>query len=186
MFQGRKVKQQICKSCGFTKNTLDDFYTLSLQVKNKTGVHDSLKGMLLGDVINDWKCEACNQKVDLHQIEMLADTPNVLIVHLQRICFSFETFNNVKINSSFDFPEILDLRPYSFGELMRRKGQTEDDFNTDALKNLFNVDSDEYIYRLVGVNIHRGTGTHGHYWSLINTQRGHLEKDPIANEKEWL
>lgn len=125
--------------------------------------------MLLGDVINDWKCEACNQKVDLHSIEMLADTPNVLIVHLQRICFSFETFNNVKINSSFDFPEILDLKQYSFGEIMRKKGQTQDNFDTDALKNLFNVDQDEYIYRLVGVNIHRGTGTHGHYWSLINT-----------------
>ena len=49
-----------------------------------------------------------------------------------------------------------------------------------------NIDSDEYIYRLVGINIHRGTGQHGHYWSLINTHRGLLEKDPEKNEKEWL
>lgn len=65
IFQGNKVKQRTCKSCGYTTTQTDDFYTLSLQVKNKTDVYDSLKGMLSGDEISDYKCDSCNQKVDL-------------------------------------------------------------------------------------------------------------------------
>ena len=84
--------------------------------------------MVKGEEINDYKCDGCKQKVDLQSIEMLGETPNVLIVHLQRICFSFETFNNVKINTSFDFPDILDLKQYSFGEIMKKQGKTEENF----------------------------------------------------------
>jgi hypothetical protein len=40
--------------------------------------------------------------------------PNVLIVHLQRIVFSFDTFMNDKINSRFEFPQVMDLKDYSF------------------------------------------------------------------------
>jgi ubiquitin C-terminal hydrolase len=34
------------------------------------------------------------------------------------------------------------------------------------------IDDDDYIYRLVGVNIHVGTADQGHYYSIINTNRG--------------
>lgn len=99
-----------------------------MTVKNKTDVYDSLKSMLAGDEISDYTCSGCNKKVDLQSIELLGDTPNVLIIHLQRICFSFETFANVKINTSFEFPKILDLKDYTFGEAMKKQGKTEADF----------------------------------------------------------
>jgi hypothetical protein len=38
--------------------------------------------MLNGDEISDYRCDSCNQKVDLQSTELLGDTPNVLIVHL--------------------------------------------------------------------------------------------------------
>jgi hypothetical protein len=41
------------------------------------------------------------------------------------------------------------------------------------------------VYRLVGVCIHRGTADHGHYWSLINTERGHKEPDPYTEQEKW-
>ena len=48
------------------------------------------------------------------------------------------------------------------------------------------MESEEFEYRLVGVNIHRGTGTHGHYWSYINTKRGLEEPDPAKDDgAEW-
>lgn len=52
---------------------------------------------------------------------LLAEIPNVLIVHLQRIIFDFNTFRNEKINSFFEFPYQLDLKPYSFYEVMRKE-----------------------------------------------------------------
>ena len=36
----------------------------------------------------------------------------------------------------------------------------------------------------MGVIIHRGTGQHGHYWSLINTKRGNDELD--ESKPEWV
>lgn len=54
---------------------------------------------------------------------MLSAAPNVLIVHLQRIIFNFDTFRNDKINSYFEFPYHLDLKPYSFYHIMGEEGR---------------------------------------------------------------
>ena len=40
--------------------------------------------------------------------------PNTLVVHLQRIEFSFDTLQNDKVNNYFEFPTVLDLKPYSY------------------------------------------------------------------------
>jgi hypothetical protein len=45
------------------------------------------------------------------------------------------------------------------------------------------ISDDEYIYKLVGVTIHRGTAEHGHYYSLINTKRGKDEEDEF--KPDW-
>lgn len=50
------------------------------------------------------------------------------------------------------------------------------------LSKLNEIDDDEYIYRLVGVNIHVGTADRGHYYSLINLNRGSTEPDPFATD----
>lgn len=88
--------------------------------------------------------------------------PNTLIVHLQRITFSFDTYQNEKINSHFEFPRILDLKKYSVKENM-------EEANDEEIKKLMEIEDDEYTYRLVGVNIHEGTADAGHYYSIINT-----------------
>ncbi len=51
------------------------------------------------------------------------------------------------------------------------------------MKHLLNIEDDDYIYKLVGVTIHRGTAEHGHYYSLINTKRGKEEVDEA--KPEW-
>ena len=45
--------------------------------------------------------------------------PNVLIFHLQRIVFDYQTFGNKKVNSKLEFPNILQLSKYSFKEHMQ-------------------------------------------------------------------
>lgn len=55
----------------------------------------------------------------------------------------------------------------------------EDD---EELKNLKEFTDEDYLYRLVGVNIHVGTADHGHYYSIINTKRGSAA-DQEAPEK---
>ena len=54
---------------------------------------------------------------------LICETPNILIVHLQRIAFDMDTFQNAKINTYFEFPSILDLEPYSYHAVMGNEGK---------------------------------------------------------------
>lgn len=202
VFGGQTCSQVVCLECGTCKNRIEDFYNLSLTVKDIKSMGDSLQKLIEGETINDYECETCKKKVDISKRILLSQTPNVLIVHLQRIIFNFDTFRNDKINSFFEFPTHLDLKPYSFYEVMRKEGRlkkrgasTEE--GEDAQENLNQGSSNQqpaeeqvwpeeddcWEYKLVGVTVHSGTANAGHYWSLINTRRGHSEPD--AESPTW-
>jgi len=104
VFRGRTCSQLVCAECGKCRNRVEDFYNLSLTVKDLKGVHESLQSLVQGEVINDYECSGCKKKVDVSKRTLVAETPNVLIVHLQRIVFNFDTFQNDKLNQHFDFP----------------------------------------------------------------------------------
>jgi ubiquitin carboxyl-terminal hydrolase 34 len=74
-------------------------------VKDLKGMHGSLEKMVEGEVISDYECSGCKKKVDVRKRTLISQTPNVLIVHLQRILFNFETYQNDKLNQSFEFPQ---------------------------------------------------------------------------------
>jgi ubiquitin carboxyl-terminal hydrolase 34 len=65
---------------------------LSLTVKELKGVYESLQKQIEGEVISDYECSGCKKKVDIHKRTLIAETPNILIIHLQRILFDFNTF----------------------------------------------------------------------------------------------
>ena len=183
VFAGNQCTQLICQSCGKVKNRIELFYNLSLQVKGSTGIYDSLSKMAKGQTIEDYNCDFCKERVNVIRRSLLADMPNTLIVHLQRIVFSFDTLQNDKVNARFEFPSLLNLKDYSFKERMTKEQLGAEDDGED-LSSLMNVDDDDYIYRLVGVNVHVGTADHGHYYSLIDIQRGAAELDPNAADEE--
>ena len=87
-------------------------------MKDRKGVEESLAKMIEGGLINDYFCETCQKKVDVYKRSLIAETPNVLIVHLQRIIFNFDTFQNDKVNTRFEFPNVLNLKDYSFKSVM--------------------------------------------------------------------
>ncbi len=94
-------------------------------------MHESLQKLVEGEVINDFLCEGCNKKVDISKRTLISSTPNVLIVHLQRIVYNFDTFRNDKLNTHFEFPCQLDLKPYSFYEVMRKENRLKKDKEDD-------------------------------------------------------
>lgn len=117
---------------------------------------------------------------------MILNTPPVLCIHLKRFVFSFETFSNEKINSWLEFPNTLDLKAYSLKGIAEQDKTTEQFGTNPELAPYLSLDDDNYVYKLVGVNIHKGTAQHGHYYSIINTARGSLEKDPYKESDKWL
>lgn len=203
IFGGKQCNQMVCTECGKVKNRLEDYLNLSLPVKGVKSIEESLQKQVEGEIINDYQCDGCGRKVDLSKRTLITTTPNVLIVHLQRICFNFDTFQNDKINSFCSFPNVLDLKPYSFHEVMRKEGrlkeQKDEDENSQQIdeKNMTEEEiqkrreaeaeakepecDDCFEYKLVGVNVHSGTANAGHYWSYINTNRSADEKDGDPN-----
>jgi len=198
----------VCTECGKVKNRHEDFLNLSLNIKDIKSVQESLQKQIEGETISDYKCDGCNKSVDLSRRTLIAETPNILIIHLQRIGFNFETFETDKVNTLCKFPTLLDLKPYSYFEVMGKENrlkQQESDGKVDALKKKEEEESlteeelqkrreaeeetrepireDCFEYKLVGVNVHSGTANMGHYWSYINTNRGH---DEAEGDMQWI
>ena len=65
VFRGTYVEQKVCQGCGQTKNDLTTGYTLSVQVENTKDLYASLNKVISGEVIEDFTCDGCNQKVNL-------------------------------------------------------------------------------------------------------------------------
>jgi ubiquitin carboxyl-terminal hydrolase 34 len=126
-----------------------------------------LNALIEGETISDFLCDGCNKKVDISKRTLLSTLPNVLVVHLQRIIFDFNTFRNEKINTLFEFPKILDLKPYSFYEVMKNEGRLKKDKTGDEeaeaeekVEDEDNVLPEEetcFEYKLVGIIMHSGS-----------------------------
>ena len=54
-----------CKTCN--KKTLreEDFYNISLAIKNKNNLVESFEKYIEGEEISDYNCEGCNKKSDI-------------------------------------------------------------------------------------------------------------------------
>ncbi|KAL8800419.1 MAG: hypothetical protein Q9182_005195 [Xanthomendoza sp. 2 TL-2023] len=119
--------------------------------------------LLLQD--NKYSCTSCGTYVDavkryglcrslLRTLTLyracLKDIPDNLIFHLKRFDYDVMTGIRHKINDRFEFPERIDMAPYSI-EYLR---DTEQSLASD-------------VFELVGVLVHAGTAESGHYYSFI-------------------
>lgn len=121
-----------------------------------------------------------------------SELPNVLIVHLQRILFNYDTFVDEKINSRLEFPKQLNMKPYCTETLNSEAIKEGEEIEADD--RVYEKDDDYYTYELVGVVIHLGIAQAGHYYSHINVKRNgdsttnKMDYDP-SNEsdvRKWL
>ena len=125
VFGGKTCEIKRCKNCGHTRKSSDVFFNLSLEVKNQSSVHDGLRKLTTPEIIGDWKCDECNTKTDLEKTTAIEECPNTLVVHLQRITFDFEVLRNVKYNDRIEFPNVLDLKPFSATEILKKNSAAE-------------------------------------------------------------
>ena len=51
VFQGQSVSLTICKNCNNIVKTHEDFYCLTVQVKNKKNIYEGLKDLVTGETI---------------------------------------------------------------------------------------------------------------------------------------
>jgi ubiquitin C-terminal hydrolase len=156
-FKGKISNQIICNECRNVTERLEDFYNISLDVKHSKTIHESFSKFISGDTISGFNCESCQKQVDIKKRSLLHTLPNFMIVHLQRMVFNFDTMENEKINSRLEFPQDLNVFPYS----------TEGVDQSTA--------PEDYSYDLQGIIVHMGTAQAGHYYSFIKDGKRWLE-----------
>jgi len=175
-FGGVLTNQIASLECGHTSERDEDFFTLSLDVKNKKRLEDSLELYVQGDLLegqNKYSCGTCGNKVDARKRCFIKETPNNLIIHLKRFDFDLELLKRSKINDYCEFPMTLNIEPYTKEGIERREKNIPT--NEEELKN--------YEYDLSGIIVHIGTAESGHYYSFIKERNA--QHDPNYQEK-WL
>jgi len=180
IFGGRVCSQVKCKYCGFISSTFEDFYSLSVEIKNQKNLIEALYRYIEECTVIDYNCEKCNTKRDVTKRTLLADFPNILIVHLQRFTFNLDTLMNEKIHSRLEFPIELDLYPFTVqmaeSEAASKAMETElkelSSEKHQGRKVIKEQSKGNYKsqYKLVGIVIHSGNADAGHYYSYINIE----------------
>ena len=176
VFIGRTCSSVVCESCKHISNRFEDFYNLSLEVKNLYNLNDSLQKMISPEKIDDFKCSNCNQNVTISKRTSLCDLPNILVVHLKRFYMNYEIERTEKINSRFEFPMNLNLKQFCSEDIVSQiSGKQFED------EDIYVKEDEYYQYELKGINIHMGSADGGHYFSLINVERNGENNTLIEN-----
>ena len=71
VFIGRTCSSVICDSCKHVSNRFEDFYNLTLEVKNINNLNDSLHKLIAPEKIEDFKCSNCNKNVTINKRKSL-------------------------------------------------------------------------------------------------------------------
>ena len=169
MFSGR-LATQVQGSCGHVSSRTEPFSDLSITVQNKACLADSLAEFVQGEPMqgaNKYKCLSCDAEsggklVDAMRRTCLDDVPDHLNVCLKRFTFDMMGQES-KNNDFFEFPEEIDLSKYERKSLENPSIPAQPD-----------------MFKLVGVIVHSGILTFGHYWSYVRLRY------PNARVSRWV
>ncbi len=141
-----------CKNVDVKSVKQEKFLEIQLMVKGMGNIYDSLDYFIqVEELTGDNKYEADSfGKQDAEKYCLFSKLPPILLIHLKRFEYDYNTDTNVKINDYCQYYDEIDLEKY----------MTE---NHDQ----------ETKYKLFSVLVHSGTGTgSGHYYAFIKTANG--------------
>lgn len=169
LFQGVFANEFICKGCPHYSEREEPFLAISLQVKNKNSIQESLDAFVEGEMLegdNAYYCEKCEKKVTTLKRCCVKRWPNILFLVLKRFEFNFDTMTKFKVNDYCEFPMAINMGKYSQETLskkdlmkqMEEKNLTYEDLNEDQ-RCVFDKEIPQkyYDYSLKGTVIHLGT-----------------------------
>jgi hypothetical protein len=165
-----------CGNCEAIKSREEVYLDITLPVMGYKGMKESLNELFNNEeIISNYKCDACEQKVDLKRFSKLKQLPIFINFPLNRFSFDLETFERIKLNDKFEFPLEIDMREYLSQEILNDL-EFESSINRD----------EEFVYELYGIIVHRGTPYSGHYFSYIRDicDEGNWNLDEIKEYKK--
>ena len=156
MFKGKVVHTLVGREIDFTNKSIEDFITLSLEVKNHKCIEESLNTFLAPDKFegsNGYNVEGYGV-INADMFHKIKESPEILIIQLKRFEYNLSSNTRVKVNSEYHFPLELDI-----SSVMENNSYDENIANP-------------YIYDLIGIVMHMGSAVAGHYFSHVKTEFG--------------
>jgi len=158
VFLVKTEREKHCHHCGLrTKAPSDTMHRVQINDLYPT-LEECLQKiteteMMVGD--NRVDCDDCKQKRDTSYQTYFAQLPQVLVLHLGRMQFNYETLEREKRNDRIVFPLKLSMAKYTEDSILN--GQ-------DSVQGC--------TYELQGVQVHQGTAHAGHYYSFSQDAQG--------------
>ncbi|RMZ82338.1 hypothetical protein DV738_g1767, partial [Chaetothyriales sp. CBS 135597] len=159
LYGGETIQQIKSKECEHVSERPESFAVLPVEIKGKSRLEDSLKAYVEGEVLqgdNKYSCTSCGRHVDAVKRNCLKRVPDNLIFNLKRFDFDIMTGTRCKLNDQFQFPEELDVAPYTL-EYLSHPNEPD-------------------IFELTGIIVHSGTADSGHYFSYIRQRPSGQDK----------
>ncbi|KAM5148138.1 ubiquitin carboxyl-terminal hydrolase 24 [Mantella aurantiaca] len=178
-FQGIYSDQKICKDCPHRYEREEAFMALNLGVTSCQSLEISLDQFVRGEVLegsNAYYCEKCKEKRTTVKRTCIKSLPSVLVIHLMRFGFDWESGRSIKYDEQIKFPWMLNMEPYTVSGMARQdssfevgeNGRPSDAGGSSPRKKVAPTEN----YELVGVIVHSGQAHAGHYYSFIKDRRG--------------
>ncbi|TKA63553.1 hypothetical protein B0A55_11169 [Friedmanniomyces simplex] len=153
-----KFMSQVRGECGHISAQAEPFTDVSITVKNKASLQESLDEFVQGEPMqgaNKYRCHSCNpddggRLVNAMKRTCLDETPDNLTFCLKRFTFEAMMGMEGKANDRFDFPAEIDMARYQRQHLEHPEAEIQSD-----------------VFDLVGVIVHQGSLEFGHYWSYV-------------------
>jgi ubiquitin carboxyl-terminal hydrolase 34 len=114
LFIGKICNVNTCTSCKHITYRFEDFKDLTLEVNDLNDIYESLDKYISNEKIEDYFCSNCNKKVNLNKATLIANLPNILIIHLNRIKMNMVNGNFEKIPKKNFFFRFLPSKNYLF------------------------------------------------------------------------
>lgn len=146
LYKGEQVAINEGENNEYKSESIEPFWTLTLEVKGRSSFEDSFSSYLQKISVSGYFAESLNRKINILRYFRIKKVPKFLIVQLNRFEYDIVTWKKVKINDKFEFPLEFDLMP---------------------LTDHSSSNEDKIIYSLVGIINHCGTMEGGHYQSYI-------------------
>lgn len=162
----------------------ESFLTIGLPIKNKKTMDQGLSTLIESETLegeNAYFWDEIGQKCNTLKLTCLKRLPNHLIFVLKRFELDYNTMQREKINDYFEFPNRINLEPYTQQGLKKARQKNEVPY-ADKL-DLDELPPEYFDYKLTGIIIHEGSLESGHYYSLIQNR---ATGSTVPEDQSWL
>mmetsp|Transcript_2827 Transcript_2827/g.3753 ORF Transcript_2827/g.3753 Transcript_2827/m.3753 type:complete len:1339 (-) Transcript_2827:16-4032(-) len=162
LYRGVMVNMVKCTACSRVSTREEDFYDVSLTIKGKKTIMESLDEFTEIEVMKDdnaYYCEGCQSKQTAHRSIRFKYLPPILNIQLKRFEYDWEKDIRVKLNDEIKFPNWLEMKNYMIGDDVAKQLQ--------STKDMDQIEAPQIVYELYGILVHSGSAGFGHYYAYI-------------------